>query len=310
MHHFRFVLPSSDFLENDNVLSGFSVRYAYERLLGEQNLSTYTFHNNPTAWDASYHELCEAAGAEMVLRSDWNFNSAVLQIITWRIAQGSFNPNNMAYEKALAKYVYDQMYPSDIWGDAYSTRVQYFYEYYMKCAIESASGNYAQKYGTVKVKYWAVQGDDSANWQDFITWDAGNHVPSIDDFKVTKYGKLITASIKYPNATFDIYSDSARTHQIGVFTTDANGEATINLVQGVYYLKEITAPTGMILDDKLITLNVTGKTVSAEHDAVGFFRIGTAGNDCCLSFEYNIVVRQRALGGKHLFPPFIYLRHL
>ena len=240
------------------------VCYAYERLLGEQNLAEYPFYNDSLAWDASYHELCEAAGAEMVLRSDWNFNSAVLQIITWRIAQGSFNPNNMAYEKALAEFVYDQMYPSDIWGDDYSTRVQYFYEYYMKCAIESASGNYAQKYSTVKVKYWAVQGDDSENWQDFITWNAEGPVPSRDTFKVTKYGKLITASIKYPNATFRIYSDSARTHQIGVFTTDANGEATINVVQGVYYLKEITAPTGMILDDKLITLNVTGNTVSAD----------------------------------------------
>lgn len=231
--------------------------YAYETLAYPDS-----YNSGAGMFDADKQELARKAGGELVYRSGKSINYAVFQIITWRIAQGSFNPDDMSRECAIAKTIFGQMYPPEDWSDTYYNQIESFYEYYALCAKECASGKYNQKYNSVSVKYWQVQGADANNWQDFITWNL-NTVPAKDNFKVYKTGKVISNNY-YPNATFHIYSDSGCTNKIGEFTTNASGQATIDkIVEGIYYLKEINAPTGTIKSNATITLTVNDDVDSA-----------------------------------------------
>ncbi len=54
----------------------------------------------------------------------------------------------------------------------------------------------------------------------------------------------------------------------------------------------------------------SGHSVSAEHDAVGFLRIGTAGFHVNVSAQLDIINRLRALCRQHRLPPLIHLRNL
>lgn len=60
-------------------------------------------------------------------------------------------------------------------------------------------------------------------------------------------------------AVYGIYSDEACSNLVGTLPeTDTNGSATSDyLSQGIYYLKEITAPANYDLSDEVITLNTT-----------------------------------------------------
>lgn len=234
--------------------------YAYERILGI-GTPGYNFRVPVGTLDANLQELNRKTSAAIVQYSGVHLNQAVLQIIAWRIAQGSFNPNNLEYEHNVASEVFAQMYDENSeLGVEYAEHITHFYDYYALCAKECASGDYDEKYSTVQVKYWAVQGPNPTKWQDFMTWDAGTTVPVEYNFRVNKYGKLISNS-KFENATFDIYSDSEYTNKIGELTTDSTGSATLNLVQGIYYLKEVVAPTGTILNNDKIILTVEDDVV-------------------------------------------------
>ena len=240
------------------------VCYAYERIMGLNNLPKYPFRVNSGTLDANLSELKRLVGANLVQYSGRDINQAVLQIIMWRIAQGSFNPNNLTYEHNIASTVFNQMYSEDSgYGEVFAGKITAFYDYYALCAKEAASGNYTNKYKGIQIQYWEVQGSNSANWQDFITWEAPNNVEYKDEFEVTKYGKTFSSKFTYPGAKFYIYSDSNCTNKIGEFTTDSNGIGKVNLVEGVYYLKEITAPVGTVKNNTTITMTVYDSTVSS-----------------------------------------------
>ena len=165
--------------------------YAYERIMGLQELPAYPFHAQDGTLDAGISELSRLAGANLVRYSGREVNQAVLQIIMWRIAQGSFNPDNLTYEHNLATEVFRQMYDDESgYGINYADKIVHFYDFYAKCAKEAASGSYHQKYSAIQIQYWEVQGSNAANWQDFITWEpTPTTVPEKDNFTVTKYGK-------------------------------------------------------------------------------------------------------------------------
>jgi len=82
------------------------------------------------------------------------------------------------------------------------------------------------------------------------------------------YGKVIKqdeeSGVKLPDATYGIYSDSACTNRVDSITTGNDGSATSKaLVAGTYYVKEIKAPKGYVLSNKVHTLTVkAGQTTS------------------------------------------------
>ncbi len=82
------------------------------------------------------------------------------------------------------------------------------------------------------------------------------------------YGKVIKqdeeSGVKLSGAKYGIYSDSACTNKVDTITTGNDGSATSKaLVAGIYYIKEIQAPKGYVLSDKVYTLTVkAGQTTS------------------------------------------------
>lgn len=82
------------------------------------------------------------------------------------------------------------------------------------------------------------------------------------------YGKITKkdagTGVKLQGAVYGIYSDSKCTKLVDKVTTDVAGSAkTKALVEGTYYVKEISAPKGYVISKKVITLNITvGKTTS------------------------------------------------
>lgn len=66
---------------------------------------------------------------------------------------------------------------------------------------------------------------------------------------------------KLTGAVFGIYGDSACTKEITRLTVNSNGTAiTGDLLMGTYYVKEITAPSGYVLNSQVFTADVTTST--------------------------------------------------
>ena len=51
-----------------------------------------------------------------------------------------------------------------------------------------------------------------------------------------------------PGAVYGVYSDEACTNQVAELTTDENGQATVLLEHGDYWVKELKAPTNYRFD--------------------------------------------------------------
>ena len=253
--------------------------YAYERLMnikggakvfthadGSTTTINYVLDGNG-ALDSNLNELYSAlqrlrgASGESVVKSyDREIYHLLLQILTWRISQGDFKNWDLQTEMNVGASVIGQMtgYNEQVLKD-----LTQIYSYFLKCAGESATNQYNKLYTCIAVKYYAVQGADRANWQDFLSWDVQSPVVPNTEIKIDKVGNaLVTGNqggvvIKYPFASFDIYSDSACQNKLGSFTTDLNGQATLNLVEGYYYLKETKAPAGTKINPNVITLKIT-----------------------------------------------------
>ena len=59
-------------------------------------------------------------------------------------------------------------------------------------------------------------------------------------------------------AAYGVYSDRGATRENAVFTTDKNGESnTLELEEGMYYVKEKKAPKGYKLDERIYPVTVT-----------------------------------------------------
>lgn len=239
--------------------------YAYERIGALAGITGKTFTTG--ALDADLQEADRRLTAIGFPGFAAGMNKkqlySVFQIIAWQISCGTFDGSNLATCERTAVDIFGQLYPAENYANNFGVAMTYIYDYFAACVMESGSGDFEQKFLKTSVQYWSVQGSDTANWQDFITWEVGPTVPK-DEIYVTKYGQVISKTYKYPNATFYIYSDSGCTNKIGQFTTDSNGEAVINVVEGIYYLKEQNAPTGTVKNNNIITLTVNDKIMSAD----------------------------------------------
>ncbi len=72
---------------------------------------------------------------------------------------------------------------------------------------------------------------------------------------ITKLDTAIQQGLQ--GAVFGLYSDAAATVLIDSQTTDADGEATFDAqLPGTYYIKEITAPSGFVLDPTIHTVTL------------------------------------------------------
>ena len=69
---------------------------------------------------------------------------------------------------------------------------------------------------------------------------------------------------KLAGAVFGIYADSACTQLIDVVKTNAEGYAASSKVKaGTYYIKELVAPTGYTLNDKVYSIEANWNTASS-----------------------------------------------
>ena len=79
---------------------------------------------------------------------------------------------------------------------------------------------------------------------------------------VQKYGKLeITKQDEdgtyVPNTSFKVSKNSDMSSPIGTYTTDGNGEVTVNdLMQGTYYVQEVAVPNHLVLDSTVRSVQV------------------------------------------------------
>ena len=112
---------------------------------------------------------------------------------------------------------------------------------------------------------------DKSGYQEFVS-ERPQANPVHAYFKVKTenigYGEITKqdeeSGVKLSGAVYGIYSDSGCTNLVDKITTGADGKAKSKaLVAGTYYVKEITAPKGYVISDKVHTLTVkAGKTTS------------------------------------------------
>jgi len=133
-------------------------------------------------------------------------------------------------------------------------------------------GTFKSNVGAVKTVescvYWVI---DKSNYQEFISEKP--EVEAVKSYIKVKtenigYGKITkkdeTTGVALKGATYGVYSDSKCTEFVEkVTTTDDGSVKTSGLVQGTYYVKEISAPNGYIVSDAVTTLSIkAGKTTS------------------------------------------------
>ena len=112
---------------------------------------------------------------------------------------------------------------------------------------------------------------DKSGYQEFVS-ERPQADPVHAYFKVKTenigYGEITKqdeeSGVKLSGAVYGIYSDSGCTNLVDKITTGADGKAKSKaLVAGTYYVKEITAPKGYVISDKVHTLTVkAGQTTS------------------------------------------------
>ena len=112
---------------------------------------------------------------------------------------------------------------------------------------------------------------DKSGYQEFVS-EKPTADPVSAYFKVKTenigYGKLIKQDEEtgayLPNAKYGIYSDSSCTNKVDTLKTGSDGTDTSKgLVAGTYYVKEIQAPEGYVLSDKIHTVVIkAGQTTT------------------------------------------------
>lgn len=142
--------------------------------------------------------------------------------------------------------------------------------YSSKVNTSATTGTFTSNSGKVEVNgscvFW-LTGDSKD--QEFVSEvPSGDPLPAYIKVKTENigYGEITktdeASGVRLAGAVYGIYSDSGCTNMVQTMTTDGSGYAKSGaLVEGIYYVKEITAPKGYVLSGKVHTLTVkAGKT--------------------------------------------------
>ena len=84
-------------------------------------------------------------------------------------------------------------------------------------------------------------------------------------------------------AVYGIYSDKACTKKVGEITIGSNGKGSIMLPNGIYYAKELKAPTGYSIDSTVYTISPDQTTIVKETSEKGTIKINKTAEDGIIS---------------------------
>lgn len=174
----------------------------------------------------------------------------------------------------------------------------------------ATTGTFTSNSGKVQVNgscvFWLT---GNSKDQEFVSEvPSGDPLPAYIKVKTENigYGEITktdeASGAKLAGAVYGIYSDSGCKNRVQTMTTDANGYAKSGaLVEGTYYVKEITAPKGYVLSGKIHTLIVkAGRTtgVSAtDKEQLGAITIYKEGEVLTGWDGSNFIYEKRKLSG-------------
>ena len=192
---------------------------------------------------------------------------------TWKtIANGKFNDKMLwSVHSALSVYWSDDEYGSDwIRVNAITEIGNYLYDTWIPAHQDIMNSTHAYYLCASSTPHNSDNfGGQCPSGRQDVLFLSDERTPQDGGLKLKKMSANpgITdgnSCYSLAGAEYGVYTDRGCTNQIGTLTTNANGESnTISVQAGKYYVKEIKAPQGFMIDK-----NIHEKTVVAEETAV------------------------------------------
>ncbi len=192
---------------------------------------------------------------------------------TWRtIRNGKFNDKMLwSVHSALSVYWSDDEYGSDLDRvDAIAQIGNYLYDTWIPAHQDIMNSTHAYYLCASKTPHNSDNfGGQCPSGRQDVLFLSDEWTPQDGGLKLKKMSANpgITegnSCYSLAGAEYGVYTDRGCTNQVGTLTTNASGESnTISVQAGKYYVKEIKAPPGFMIDK-----NIHEKTVTAEETAV------------------------------------------
>ena len=248
------------------------VAYAYEKIT---HGTSYLEELIDSEYEKLKSEIEQTDVAEFRLGTDGYNRLAytMFQIAAWRISCDTFSTTSRN-NNTSASYLQDtatiKAMVSQLFGrteeDVVTRQAIAMYDY-MKMMVYQSSGEYKSSYNAkfkqVRLYYYrpVATHPEAEQWYEFqniFTW----RIEGSEEYKI-KLSKTGTQSdLPVKDATYGIYADSAATVLLTTMTTNSNGEVTSDrkFTEGYYYIKEISAPAGYALDNKIYPVTISSIT--------------------------------------------------
>ena len=192
---------------------------------------------------------------------------------TWKtIANGKFNDKMLwSVHSALSVYWSDDEYGSDwIRVNAITEMGNYLYDTWIPTHQDIMNSTHAYYLCASKTPHNSDNfGGQCPSGRQDVLFLSDEWTPQDGGLKLKKMSANpgITegnSCYSLAGAEYGVYTDRGCTNQVGTLTTNASGESnTVSVQAGTYYVKEIKAPQGFMIDK-----NIHEKTVVAEETAV------------------------------------------